>query len=228
MNMKIKILNTFIFFALAVTLFSCKKDDFVENENQVGVSKVTYFPLVSLKGDVQVIIDAGSSYTDPGVDATVNGAAVTPVITGSVDAATPGIYYLKYTATNEDGFSASANRVVIVKSASPASPDYSGYWKRNAGAFGVSRWIQLTSTKYAVCDPGGAGSSYSNFWVVATITGSTPKILSQQTYQQLGASLVSVSTTSSVAFSGTSVGSTYSWALNTTGFGTSSRTFVKQ
>jgi hypothetical protein len=224
--MKVKIFNTVLLFLFVATIFSCKKDDFVDTANQVGVSKVTYFPIIALKGSSFMELAAGSAFTDPGVDATVNGADVTPTISGSVDAATPGIYYLKYTATNADGFSASANRIVIVKSASPVSPDYSGNWQRNAGALGVSRWIQLTPTTYAVSDPGGA--NYTNFWCIATLTGATPKILAQQTYQQLGGALVNINTTASVAFNGTAVGSKYSWTLNTPGFGTSSRTFVKQ
>lgn len=207
-------------------IVSCNKYDINNTDQKVGISRVIYFPIVELKGSSLIIVDKGSTFTDPGVAATVNGQSVTPKVTGSVNTNATGIYYLKYSAVNADGFSASADRMVIVKNATATAPDYSGNWKRNAGAFGVSRWIQLTPTTYAVSDPGGA--NYANFWVIVTINGSTPTILSQNVPQQLGGAPTSINTLSSGAFTGTTAGSSYNWAINTSGFGTGNRIFVKQ
>jgi hypothetical protein len=214
------------FFVASIGILSCNKNDFNYPAGKVGISTVVYFPSISLNGSSTLVITAGSTFADPGVVATVNGQAVTPTITGSVNANTPGIYWLTYTAKNQQGFTSSVSRIVIVKSASPAAPDYSGNWKRNAGAFGISQWIQLTPTTYAVSDPGGA--NYTNFWCVVTLSGSVPQILSQNVPQTLGGTSTSISTISSGAISGTTAGSTYTWAINTSGFGTGNRTFVKQ
>ena len=217
----------FLIVLAAITLASCNKEKaFPDTANQVGISKVTYFPMIAIKGDLLNIIDKGSSFVDPGVDATVNGAAVTPAITGSVDASTPGIYYLTYTATNEDGFSASDYRIVIVKEATAASPDYSGYYRRNAGAFGISRWIQLTPTTYAVSNPGGA-SGYDNFWYVVTVTGgNVVSIASQKVPQQLGANPVEIKTLTTGTMTASGASYKYTWAIGTAGFGTGNRTFL--
>lgn len=210
----------------SLLILSCNKYDVHNTDTQVGISKVTFFPVVELQGDELMIINKGATFTDPGVKATVNGQPATTTTTGSVNTNATGIYYLAYTAVNADGFSASAYRIVIVKNAVAVAPDYSGQWKRNAGAFGVSRWIQLTPTTYAVSDPGGA--NYANFWCVVTLSGATPSIADQKVPQQLGANPTSISTKSSGAISGTAAGSTYTWAIITSGFGDGNRTFVKQ
>lgn len=207
-------------------MVSCNKDDFNYPSGKVGISTIVYFPSISLNGSSTMIITAGSAFTDPGVVATVNGQAVKPTISGSVNANTPGIYWLTYTAQNTQGFTSSVSRIVIVKSASPVTPDYSGSWTRNAGAYGTQTWIQLTSTTYAVSDPGGA--NYTNFWCVVTINGTTPVINSQSVPQTLGGNPTSISTISSTPLTGTASGSQYTWAISTSGFGTGNRTFVKQ
>ena len=206
--------------------FSCNKHDINNTDENVGISRVIFFPIVELNGSSLMVIDKGTTFTDPGVNATVNGEPVTPTITVSVNTSANGIYYLKYSAVNADGFSASADRIIIVKNATAVAPDYSGNWQRNAGAFGVSRWIQLTPTTYAVSDPGGA--NYTNFWVIVTVSGTTPVIPAQNVPQQLGGAPTSINSISSGAFTGTTTGSRYNWAINTSGFGTGNRTFVKQ
>lgn len=225
--MNCKIINTFLIVLIVVSFFSCnKKDNFNYPDGTVGISSIVYFPVVSLKGESTVIIPVGSSFQDPGVSATLNGQNVTPTVTGNVDASTPGIYWLTYTAKNSQGYSSSVGRVVIIKSANPQSPDYSGSWQRNAGAYGVSQWIQLTPSTYAVSDPGGA--NYTDFWCVVTVSNGVPQILSQNVPQKLATAPTPISTISSSAITGTTAGSSYTWAISTSGFGTSDRTFVKQ
>lgn len=224
--------NIIVLSLMFAGLMSCMDDTHTVGDGLGEKSDVVYFPVVKLKGEQIMIVNAGSPFTDPGVETTVAGKPVTHVITGAVDTNKPALYRLKYTAENSLGYSASKVRLVIVKNASPVAPDYSGQWTRNAGAKGTSTWIQLTSFSYAVSDPGGAGKGdngdYTNFWVEATVTNGVPAIKSQKASQQIGATLVDVNTKSETAFSGTTPGSTYSWALITTGFGAGDRTFVKQ
>jgi hypothetical protein len=79
-------------------------------------------PVVTLVGDAAMQITVGPSadgFTDPGATASddVDGS-LTPVVTGSVDTATAGLYTLTYTATDAAGNVGSVSRVVTVVAAS--------------------------------------------------------------------------------------------------------------
>lgn len=101
-----------IILALAVVMLatSCEKID-----HAVG-QKVTYYPIITLQGDNPYITSVGGTYVDPGYTATLNGEDVSNIVTldSNVDMSEMGLYAVTYTATNEDGFSASAERTVIV------------------------------------------------------------------------------------------------------------------
>jgi len=75
----------------------------------------TVAPVVTLAGDAAMQITAGDNFTDPGATATddVDGA-LTPIASGSVDSATPGLYTITYTATDAAGNVGTASRVVTV------------------------------------------------------------------------------------------------------------------
>jgi hypothetical protein len=61
-------------------------------------------PSISLNGAGSVTVECHTSFTDPGASASDNCAGSAPVaVTGSVDANTPGIYTLHYTATDAAG-----------------------------------------------------------------------------------------------------------------------------
>lgn len=93
-----------------------------EADSTANVSKITNYPLIELKGTNPVFVVQGSSYSDPGVTATENGAPITATITGfgnyrgttSIDTNKSDHYSQTYTATNKDGFKASASRNVYV------------------------------------------------------------------------------------------------------------------
>jgi hypothetical protein len=106
-------------FFISITTFSllmssCKKDEIISTDTNVGHSTITYFVDLSLKGSASMVITKGGIFTDPGAIATENGKNVTITVDGSVDASTPGIYQLTYSAKNKDGFSKSVSRIVAV------------------------------------------------------------------------------------------------------------------
>lgn len=93
------------------TLSSCNDDD-----DQLTDSRVTTYVDFALNGDEEVRLQAGDSWTDPGVSATLAGEDYSKnvVTTGSVDTSKGGIYKISYSAVNPDGFEASASRTVYV------------------------------------------------------------------------------------------------------------------
>jgi hypothetical protein len=121
-----------------------KKDNFIANDNQVGSSKVTYFADITMKGDEYMSLVQGDTYTDPGATATEKGTPISLTTSGKVDASTPGIYLVTYSAVNKDGFAASKVRtVVILKAAETPGVDVSGTYKYVGGAY------EATVTKVA-------------------------------------------------------------------------------
>lgn len=99
------------------TLFvSC---DTVETDN---VSSITNYPLITLNGSNPVFVPQGGAYTDPGAVATEGGTVIPTVATASgnyrggssIDTNVFDEYSQTYTATNKDGFKATATRTVIV------------------------------------------------------------------------------------------------------------------
>jgi hypothetical protein len=113
--------------AASVTLFSCAKDEVKITDTQVGHSRITNFAVLTMEGDPYISIVTGGSFTDPGVTAKEGADDLQVQTTGTVDAATPGVYDITYSATNKDGFSASVTRTVaVLPEAEQAGVDISG------------------------------------------------------------------------------------------------------
>ncbi len=96
---------------VAATFTACDSDD------SEGLTRITYYPTLELVGDATLYWDKGTVYVDPGYYSELNGEDVSDQVTvsGTVDYNTSGIYTLTYTSVvNEDGFSSSASRTVIV------------------------------------------------------------------------------------------------------------------
>jgi uncharacterized lipoprotein YddW (UPF0748 family)/fibronectin type 3 domain-containing protein len=75
----------------------------------------TTAPVITLDGDAEVTVEAGSSYTDAGASATDGCAGNVDIITtGSVNTGTPGTYTITYSAADAAGNSATATRTVTV------------------------------------------------------------------------------------------------------------------
>ncbi len=117
----------------SLLFLSCSED------STGGVSRVTFYPNLSLNGERVVVLTEGDAYTDPGAVADANGEALDVTTTGSVNPNTVGVYKTVYEAFNEDGFSASVTRTVIVLSAAPSAINLEGTFYRNGNAANVTR-----------------------------------------------------------------------------------------
>ncbi len=75
-------------------------------------------PVLTLKGDMEITINAGGKYSEPGFTATdnVDGDITAKVqVSGSVDVYHAGTYTITYTATDNAGNVTTAERTVVVK-----------------------------------------------------------------------------------------------------------------
>jgi len=215
-----KYLNIIAIGILGMTLSSCEKDSFNYSEGMVGISKVTVFPTLTLKGERYVAIARGSTYTDAGADAKVGETTADVVITGQVNPAVPGVYTLVYSAANSDGFSASRSRSVVVydTQADAAANDLSGTYLREAtGAFSI--WSKIAPGVYLVVNPGGALAGTGVTVIAVNPTGSTISIPQQDTDSGPWGSR---------SENYDLVRKSYTWVVLNPGYGTGSRTFVKQ
>lgn len=87
------------------------------------VSSVTNFPIITLNGDDVILLNEGTSFTDPGAVALAGGSELPTNVTVSsgtyqgfdgVDTSKPDQYVITYSAKNEDGFDGNALRTVWV------------------------------------------------------------------------------------------------------------------
>lgn len=205
---------------LSMMIHSCQKDSFVYPEGKVGISTITIFPILTLKGERYVTVAKGGAYTEPGVTAKEGTADIVPTISGTVNTNTADVYTLTYTAVNKDGFSASAVRTVIVYStdAGAAAQDLSGNYARNTNA-SIATWTKIAPGVYKVFNPGGAPGT--NLTVIAiNPTGYSIKIPSQISSDGL--------TTSSASENVSGMPNSYGWQILNPGYGTAVRTFIKQ
>ena len=108
--MKTKLLITMAFVGIAMIFNSCT-DDSTE-----GLTRITYYPELTLEGDKTLYLDKGASFTDPGYTAILNGEDVSDQVEISTNLNTnkSGIYTISYSIVNADGFSSSASRKIIV------------------------------------------------------------------------------------------------------------------
>jgi Domain of unknown function (DUF5011)/Domain of unknown function (DUF5012) len=107
-----------------ITLFSLSSLLFLscDSENTDNVSRVTNYPLITVLGDDPIFVPQGGSFTDPGAVATEGENTIDYETTflgnyrggTTFDSNVPDEYGVTYTATNKDGFKASASRRVIV------------------------------------------------------------------------------------------------------------------
>lgn len=103
--------------AMGLLFASCEKVDHAVNQ------KVTYYPVFDIQGGSTVAWQLGDSWVDPGFTAEYKGEDITSEvdIDTNLDVDTPGIYSVKYSFVNEDGFAVSADRTVVVYDVANAS-----------------------------------------------------------------------------------------------------------
>lgn len=128
-----------------------------EADSTGNVSSITNYPLIKLKGANPIFVAQGGSYADPGVDATENGVAIQATTTGlgnyrgtnSIDTNKSDHYSQVYTATNKDGFKASASRDVFVYKNGDLVNSIEGLYTSTVVRNGASG-AQYTNMKYVL------------------------------------------------------------------------------
>lgn len=228
--MKKTILPILLFFT-ALCFWGCERELTSE-----GLSDVTYYPVLEMAGDPVEFITKGTAFSDAGVTAEVDGVPVDVVTTGTVDENTLGIYTLTYKATNDDGYSASIDRLVIVYDDS-FTEDFSGEYQRtkygaNTNPAGISTWTKLDNGLYEATDPGGVGASPHSAVTVFVIQTATDKVMVAPQPSYLGGTIYCSSEAAGdpddITFTDGNVGEvSYEWSVLGAGFGTAVRTFSK-
>jgi hypothetical protein len=102
-----KLIKFGIALLLPLLLLSCEK----ETE---GVSFETHYPILEVKGDNPLYISLGTTFTEPGIIAMAGTEEAKVETDQDIDINNVGYYTINYTATNKDGFQATATRAVIV------------------------------------------------------------------------------------------------------------------
>ncbi len=230
-----KLSSILLILTVMAASFSCnKKDDFNYPSGTVGISKIIYFPNIAINGDRIMSIIEGSTFTDPGAKAILQGQTITYLTTyqvdggstASLDVNTPGVYTITYTAANSEGYTASDWRIVVVApSGLDADPvvsknDFSGTYLRAATGV-TSTWTKLATGVYKVENAGGS-AGVGKYVVAVNYSGFDIKIPMQNDPDFGG----DVSSSDATYMPGPPA--TYTWIFYATGYGTGTRTFVKQ
>ncbi|MFC2100577.1 immunoglobulin-like domain-containing protein [Bacteroidota bacterium] len=207
-----------------IILIGCKK---IETGD---VSKITYFAELELVGNQFMVIPQGTPFTDPGVNATVQGQPVTVDVSGDiVDENTPGVYRIEYSVTNAEGFEASTFRLVGVISPTAAAQDLSGkYFRTKYGSSttggDTAYWTKMDDGLYIDDNLGGVTRTlYDGAYVYDVYVFNTDQTVLEVPSQPsaLGGNVTCYNVT-------LVPDSLYSWQIQGSGYGTNLRTFEKQ
>lgn len=220
--------NLIIFSFLAIAfLAGCNQKDIIDNAQELGHSKITYYPILTVTGPAYATVAKGGTFTDPGATAVAGGKTVPVVTSGTVNTNAAGVYLVTYTATNTDGFSASATRFVVVYStdAVAAANDFSGNYARTSNG-SVATWTKIAPGVYTVFNPGGAPGT--NLTIVAfNPTGFIINVPDQPDSGGTRTSMTNAAGGSDVVYT-PGPPATYAWHVVNPGYGPALRTFVKQ
>ena len=177
-----------LFALVALVMASCG------DKKSEGLSRITYYPSIQLKGDSYLRWEKGVTYEEPGYTSEMNGEDVTSQVTvsGTVDVNKSGIYKLTYTTiNNEDGFNASATRtVVVLDSTSPIEGFYMNQANsnRNGTAYGKAYQVLVIDNGDGTIDVddllggwyaqrAGYGTNYAMSGTLAVENDGTLKLL---------------------------------------------------
>lgn len=186
--------------------------------------RVTYYPVMTVKGDLFISLPKGSTFTDPGATA-IAGNDVTPVtVSGSVDPNTIGTYSLTYTAVNKDSFEVTSSRVVGIYDPSVVANDFSGNYARSTNQ-SLAVWTKIAPGMYEVFNPGGAPGTVLTIHVFNT-NGSIITVPSQVSSDGSITSCNNKDGGSDIIMD--TATNTYVWQVVNPGYGPSLRTFTKK
>jgi hypothetical protein len=214
----------FVCGSFLIIICSCNKETIVDTPNQVGISKVAYYPSIEIIGPKFVSVTEGNAYNDPGATAMLNGDSIPYTTSMAITATTPpAVYTINYTATSPDGTSSDQRIVVVVPASVVTDPviianDYSGVYLRAATGV-TSTWTKLSTGVYTVENPGG--SSGVGQLVVATNYSANNIQIPEQTSPFFGGVVSSTETTYDAP-------GKYTWVFFAPGYGTGPRSFEKQ
>lgn len=203
----------YILAAFVLFLSSCEKDT-------EGVSKETAFANFEMTGDPIMFLKPGATFTDPGVKATENGAALEVKSTGTVNTSVTGVYQIDYAAVNSDGYPGTTSREVVVFDVSPdvAEADLSGSYARDTNG-SLAVFTKIAPGVYLVSNPGGAPGT--NLVVIAFHISPNSVAIPEQVSND-------GSITSSTGNAYNPATKTLVWTIRNPGYGTAARTFTKQ
>ena len=137
----------FIIPLAAMLLTACSK----ETEN---VSYVTNYAVFDLAGDDVVRVTIGDDYVEPGVKATENGEDVSSKIKVTSDFVKDefGLFSVKYSIINSDGYPATASREIVVVDPDDNGPQ--GYFPIHNTRDGSAEEYDVDICFYCTDDPG--------------------------------------------------------------------------
>ena len=211
-------------FALFVITSCAKKDTFNYPEGTVGHSTIIYFPSVVINGQHLIILQQGDTYNDPGVKATLGGSPITATPSTTVNTNVAGVYNINYVAKNQQGYTASDWRTVVVIGSDVSANDFSGTYTRAATGV-TSTWTKTGNGQYIVDNPGGAAVGAGYKVIVVNYQGNKIAIPKQYATDPSGVTGIVSSTSETYNASANPV--SYSWVFLAGGYGTGLRTFSK-
>jgi hypothetical protein len=204
----------FAAFAVLSFLTGCERE--FETKD---ISRITYFPVATLNGDMYLTIHQGDAWTDPGIGATINGETVTYSTVGTVDPQTPGVYEIVYTTVeNVDGFSSSLRRFVGVIAPDAVSNNLSGIYARTSNG-SVVTWTKIADGLYSLDNVGGS----PGFEIAAFVFNPSGYVIDVPSQPS---SVGELDCVNEEFIPGTP--DTYKWVVINGNFGTATRTFEKQ
>ena len=190
----------------------------------MGHSTIIYFPSVVINGQHLIILQQGDTYNDPGVKATLGGSPITATPSTTVNTSVAGVYNINYVAKNQQGYTASDWRTVVVIGSDVSANDFSGTYTRAATGV-TSTWTKTGNGQYIVDNPGGAAVGAGYKVIVVNYQGNKIAIPKQYATDPSGVTGIVSSTSETYNASANPV--SYSWVFLAGGYGTGLRTFSK-
>lgn len=196
-------------------LTGCKKDTTADVSKTVKVS----YPEITLNGNALVVLTTSATYTDAGAklkdDITGAISDIQPS-SNPVNTAQPGLYVVTFSAKNANGFETTASRLVAVTSVT-GTVNRAGTYLRSAT--GLNCYItRIAEGVYELKNPGGASVSVDTKLIMVETALNVYSCPEQPT--------VDFGTMSVININFTATGAT--WNVINPGFGTGTRTFIKQ
>jgi hypothetical protein len=136
-----------------IVVSSCKKT--LDSEG-VSANKVTTYVAITLTKGSFVTIPKGQPFVDPGFTALIGTQDVKNKvkIEGTVDGLKAGLYVLHYSAVNDDGFSSSATRTVIIYDPAAPPTDLTGAYSSSVKRISPARSFSNLSVTINKLAPG--------------------------------------------------------------------------